>query len=101
VVTDFEATVRRALDDLPPEIAAKLENVAITVEDERPGEPHVLGLFQSAPLLPRKITIYRLPLERGYGHDQAELERQIRITVLHEIAHYFGFGEDKLRSLGY
>jgi predicted Zn-dependent protease with MMP-like domain len=101
VVSDFEGSVRHALEELPPPIAAKLENVAVVVEDEYPGRPNLLGLFESAPLLPRKITIFRRPLERGYGHDPDELERQIRITVLHEVAHYFGFGEQQLAELGY
>lgn len=100
-MSDFELSVRHALEELPPELAAKLENVAVVVEDEAPDNPYLLGLFESAPLLPRKITIYRRPLERSYGHSPEELERQIRITVLHEVAHYFGFDERRLAELGY
>jgi predicted Zn-dependent protease with MMP-like domain len=58
----FEAHVRRALDSLPPELAHRLENVAVVVEDEHPDDPDLLGLFQEEPYLPAKITIYRLPL---------------------------------------
>jgi len=96
----FEDHVRNALDALPPEIRRGLENVAVVVEDEHPEDPDLLGLFQSEPYLPTKVTIYRLPLEESFP-DPAELEREIRITVLHELAHYFGIDEDRLDELGY
>jgi predicted Zn-dependent protease with MMP-like domain len=51
--------------------------------------------------MPAKISIYRLPLEAEFGHDPAELQREIRITVLHELAHYFGLEEERLGELGY
>jgi predicted Zn-dependent protease with MMP-like domain len=100
-MSDFEAQVRRALDALPPEFARGLENVAVVVEDENPAEPSLLGLFQEAPYLPAKITIYRRPLQAEFGHDPGRLEDEIRITVLHELAHYFGIDEDRLEELGY
>jgi predicted Zn-dependent protease with MMP-like domain len=96
----FEEHVRRALDSVPPELARRLENVAVVVEDEHPEDPDLLGLFEEAPFLPAKVTIYRLPLEESFP-DPAELEREIRITVLHELAHYFGMDEDRLTELGY
>ena len=96
----FEEHVRRSLDVLPPELAQKLENVAVVVEEEHPEDPDLLGLFQSEPYLPAKVTIYRLPLEESFP-DPDELEREIRITVLHELAHYFGIDEDRLDELGY
>jgi predicted Zn-dependent protease with MMP-like domain len=71
------------------------------VEDENPREPDLFGLFEDAPYLPAKVTVYRLPLEEEFGHEPAELERQIRITVLHELAHYFGIDEERLEELGY
>jgi predicted Zn-dependent protease with MMP-like domain len=95
----FEAHVRRALDSLPSEIARRLENVAVVVEDEHPEDPDLFGLFQEDPYLPAKITIYRLPLEESFS--DADLEREIRITVLHELAHYFGIDERRLEELGY
>lgn len=98
---DFEERVRAALDSLPPELARGLENVAVVVEDENPDEPDLLGLFQEAPYLPAKITIYRRPLEADFGHDRARLEHEIRVTVLHELAHYFGIDEQRLAELGY
>jgi len=96
----FEDHVRKALDSLPPEIAAKLENVALVVEEEHPDDPDLFGLFQEEPYLPAKISIYRRPLEESFP-DPDELEREIRITVLHELAHYFGIEEDRLADLGY
>jgi predicted Zn-dependent protease with MMP-like domain len=96
----FDAHVRRALDSLPPEIARRLENVAVVVEDEHADDPDLFGLFQEEPYLPAKITIYRLPLEDSFP-DPRELEREIRITVLHELAHYFGVDEERLEELGY
>jgi predicted Zn-dependent protease with MMP-like domain len=96
----FEQHVERALASLPPEIAAALENVAVLVEEQNREEPDLLGLFEEHEYLPAKITIYRLPLVESFP-DPAELEEEIRITVLHELAHYFGIEEDRLEELGY
>ena len=96
----FEDHVRRALDSLPPELARRLENVAVVVEDENREDPDLFGLFQEEPYLPAKISIYRLPLEEEFA-DPRDLEREIRITVLHELGHYFGIDEDRLTELGY
>jgi predicted Zn-dependent protease with MMP-like domain len=98
---EFEERVRQALDALPPELARRLENVAVVVEEENADEPGLLGLFQQAPYLPAKITIYRRPLEADFGRDPARLEHEIRVTVLHELAHYFGIDEERLAELGY
>ena len=115
---NFYEMVERALEGLPPELSALLDNVAIVV-DERPDfstplvvedpENTLYGLYEGVPLtergweysgvLPDKITIFRGPLERDFEPD--ELEEQVRITVVHEIAHYFGFDEDRLEELGY
>ena len=97
----FEEHVRRALDVLPPDLARGLDNVAVVVEDENPEEPEILGLFEEAPYMPAKVTIYRRPLEEDFGHDPDELEHEIRVTVLHELAHYFGIDEARLEELGY
>ncbi len=97
---NFEAHVRRALDSVPSEIAQRLENVAVVIEDEHPNDPDLFGLFEEEPYMPAKITIYRLPLEESFP-DSQELEREIRITVLHELAHYFGIDEGRLEELGY
>ena len=97
---DFEEHVQRALDTLPSDLARGLKNVAVVVEDEHSEDPDLFGLFEEAPYMPAKITIYRLPLEESFD-DPTELEKEIRITVLHELAHYFGFDEDRIAELGY
>jgi len=103
----FDDHVRAALDDLPPEFAAALENVAVIVEDENPDEPSLFGWYDGlgpgldhAGALPDQIVIYRRPLEEAFP-DADELEQQIRITVLHEIGHFFGLDEDRIDELGY
>ena len=96
----FEEHVRRALDELPPDLARGLENVAVVIEDEHPDDPDLLGLFEQEEWLPAKITIYRLPLEESFPEPD-ELEHEIRVTVLHELAHYFGIDERRLDELGY
>jgi predicted Zn-dependent protease with MMP-like domain len=96
----FDDHVRRALDELPPQIAKALENVAVVVEEEDPDDPDLFGLWESAEYMPDKITIFRRPLVESFA-DAKELEEEIRITVLHELAHYFGIDEDRLDELGY
>jgi predicted Zn-dependent protease with MMP-like domain len=96
----FEDHVTRALDSLPPELARRLENVAIVVADEDPDDPDLFGLWEAAEFMPDKITIFRKPLAAAFP-DPRELEREIVITVLHELAHYFGIDEDRLDELGY
>jgi predicted Zn-dependent protease with MMP-like domain len=105
----FDDTVRAALDELPPAIAAALENVAVIVEDENADDPDVFGLYHGVPLPEREdvaglppdtISIYRRPLEAEFP-DPEELRDEIRITVLHELAHYFGFDEERIAELGY
>ncbi len=97
---NFQEHVRRALDSLPPELAQGLKNVAVVVEDEHPDDPDLFGLFEEEPYMPAKVTIYRLPLVESFP-DPRELEQEIRITVLHELAHYFGIDEARLDELGY
>ncbi len=105
----FEDQVRAALDELPPHIAQALENIAVVVEDENAEDPDLLGLYHGVPLpergdmagaLPDKISIYKIPLEESFA-DPAELREEIRITVLHELAHYFGLDENRIAELGY
>jgi len=96
----FEEHVRRALDELPPHLAKALENVAVVVEEEDPDDPDLFGLWESHEFFPDKITIFRRPLAEAFP-DPRELEEEIRITVLHELAHYFGIDEDRLDELGY
>jgi predicted Zn-dependent protease with MMP-like domain len=108
-VADFEAVVQNALDSLPSDLREQMSNVEIVVEDDPPPGRPLLGLYQGVPLtrrggnysgaLPDKITIYRRPLERLYGHDPASLEREIGRVVLHEIAHHFGISDQRLIEL--
>ena len=114
---DFEELVADALDSLPPEIAARMENVDVVVEDEPPEEiratlapgTSLFGLYHGIPLtkregygnvLPDKISIYRGPITR-YWRDPERIRAQIRRTVIHEIGHYFGIDEDRLHELGW
>jgi predicted Zn-dependent protease with MMP-like domain len=105
----FHDHVRAALDSLPPHLAAALQNIAVVVEDENPEDPDLFGLYDGVPLpergdmagaLPDRISIYRRPLEEEFP-DPRELEHEIRVTVLHELGHYFGLDEDRLTELGY
>jgi len=91
----FDEHVRRALDSLPPEIARALNNVAVVVEEYDPEDPDLLGLWEADEFMPDKITIFRRPLVESFP-DPAELEREIRITVLHELGHYFGLDEEDM-----
>lgn len=110
-MTSFEEHVRRALESLPAELRRAMSNVEIVVVDENPEDPDLFGLYTGIPLtdrdsgyagvLPDKIEIYRLPLEEEFGDEPAVLEQEIRITVLHELAHHFGIDDDRLDELGW
>jgi predicted Zn-dependent protease with MMP-like domain len=108
----FEEHVRAALESLPADLRQAMSNVEIVVEDENREDPDLFGLYLGIPLterggesyagaLPDKIAIYRIPLEEEFGHDPELLEEEIRITVVHEIAHHFGIDEDRLSELGW
>ena len=103
---EFDALVTRALRRIPPRFRKHLQNVAIIVERE-PSRPGLLGLYQGHPLttrsvgeaastLPDKITIYQGPHERS-ARNPEELEQMVADTVWHEIAHYFGMDEARVR----
>jgi predicted Zn-dependent protease with MMP-like domain len=104
-----EEIIQDALDSLPGGLRDRISNVEIVVEDEPPVGQALLGLYQGVPLtrrgtgyagaLPDKITIYRGPLERLYGHDPELLRGQIRRVVLHEVAHHFGISDERLIEL--
>jgi predicted Zn-dependent protease with MMP-like domain len=107
----FEEHVERALESLPPALREAISNLEITIEDENREDPDLFGLYVGTPLtergegyagsLPDRIAIYRLPLETDFGHDSSLLEEEIRITVLHEVAHHFGIGDERLDELGW
>jgi predicted Zn-dependent protease with MMP-like domain len=115
----FERLVGRALSELPPDVAAMLDNVEVVVDDEPTPEQigqrgaddgeTLFGLYEGVPLtergagyslvLPDRITIFRGPLERAFD-SQVEIAREVRITVVHELAHHLGFDEARLDELG-
>jgi predicted Zn-dependent protease with MMP-like domain len=105
----FDEVVARALRSLPPELQAAVRNIEIAVEEEHPEDPDLFGLYEGVPLpdrgdwagaMPDRIRIFRRPLVESFP-DPRELEEEIRITVLHELGHYFGLDEDELDNLGY
>jgi len=117
---DFSGALMKALSELPPMFHDALANVAVIVEEWPPGDlleelrippdDTLYGFYQGVPLpersiqdsglLPDVISVYRGPLVEDFP-DRTELSRQIRITLLHEIGHYFGMDEEELSRLGY
>ena len=105
----FEQLVGEALDSLPEELLALLDNVVILVEDAHPSED-LLGLYDGVPhterddygglALPDRITLYRLAL-CDYAPDLEMLRDEVTVTVVHELAHHFGIDDDRLRELGW
>jgi len=108
----FEALVDRALDEIPDELASLVHNVVVLVHDEPPDdEPDdLLGLYEGVALterwgtppveLPDRILIFRGPL-LDLCDSEEELVEEVRITVVHEIAHHFGIDDARLHDLGY
>jgi predicted Zn-dependent protease with MMP-like domain len=117
---DFDRALRKALSELPPVFRKALDNVAVVVDEWPPDwlldelgippEDTLYGFYHGVPLpersfqdsgnLPDKISIYRGPLEEDFP-GREELWREIRVTLLHEIGHYFGMDEEELSRLGY
>src|SRR5215469_229717 len=105
----FEQMVAKALDSLPAEFADRMKNVAVLVE-HGPGPRGLLGLYQGIPLtsrgvgyagvLPDKITIYQQAI-CAICDTEAEVVEQVRRTVIHEVGHYFGISDERLRELGW
>lgn len=105
----FEQLVGEALDGIPDELSARFDNVAVIVEDEHPDDPDLLGLYMGVPLterwdyagaLPDRIAIYRIPLCLMCA-DEDDLVEEIRITVIHELAHHVGIDDDALHEWGW
>ena len=107
----FEELVGEALDAIPDDLAAHMENVAVFVEDQG-YSPNLLGLYQGIPLtertplnyggmiMPDRITIYRRPI-LVRCRTEADVIRQVLITVIHEVGHHFGMDDDRLHELGW
>ncbi|MBF6286646.1 metallopeptidase family protein [Nocardia cyriacigeorgica] len=106
----FEELVADALDLIPPELARAIDNVVVLIEARNAEEPHLLGLYHGIALterdshyggsLPDTVTIYRDALLEICA-DEEEVVEEVAITVIHEIAHYFGIDEDRLHQLGW
>jgi predicted Zn-dependent protease with MMP-like domain len=108
---EFEAHVATALDTIPAELAALIDNCVVLVEDYPPNDvlPDTLGLYSGTPLtergqsytgLPDTVQIFRRPILAVCDTEQDVVE-EVRITVVHEIAHHFGIDDKRLHELGY
>ena len=115
---DFDELVQRALDLIPEPFARALDEVAIVIED-RPSptqlresglgpDEGLYGLYEGVPrtewgadwaFVPNKISLFQVPLEEDFP-DASELEEEVRITVIHELAHHLGIDDDRLQQLG-
>ncbi|MBO4236404.1 hypothetical protein GSF26_01345 [Pseudonocardia alni] len=106
----FDELVGEALDLVPAELAAAMDNVVVLVEPRHPDEPDLLGLYEGVALtertadyageLPDRITVYRDAV-LDFCEDEEEVVDEVAITVVHEIAHHFGISEEKLHELGW
>jgi predicted Zn-dependent protease with MMP-like domain len=109
---EFEAAVADALDLVPPALASLIDNVVVLVEDDPPpDDPDLLGIYEGTPVterdgwwaagsLPDRITIYRHPTLRMCD-DVEDVVDEVAVTVVHEIAHYFGIDDARLHELGW
>jgi predicted Zn-dependent protease with MMP-like domain len=107
----FERLVAEAIDSLPAWVLERLENVDVVIEEEPPDDdPDLLGLYEGIPLtergmdyagvLPDRIVLFRRTIE-AEAEDEEDLKRIVADTVVHEIAHFFGISDDRLRELGW
>jgi predicted Zn-dependent protease with MMP-like domain len=105
----FAELVGEALDGIPDELGRFMENVAVVVDDTSPPRG-LLGLYEGIPLterfeygglaMPDRITIYRRAICAACA-DEAEVVEEVRVTVVHEVAHHFGIDDDRLDELGW
>ena len=106
----FEELVAEALDGLPAELGRAMDNVSVFVE-ERSRRGNLLGLYEGIPLtqrssgysgmvMPDRITIFRQPICAACATED-EVVRQVRRTVVHEVAHHFGIDDGRLTQLGW
>ena len=107
---EFEDLVGDALDSVPEGLMNLAENVVVLVEDNPPPGRHIRGLYRGVPrtkrghnyagMLPDTITIYRNPVMR-MSSSADDIVEQVRIVVVHEIAHHFGIDDERLHELGW
>ena len=106
----FEELAEEVLTALPRELAAKIGNVAITIDDTAPDE-NLFGLYEGIPLtkrgpnsysgvMPDRITLYQTTICR-YCSNEDEVKARIRKTVIHEVTHHFGISDPRLEELGW
>jgi predicted Zn-dependent protease with MMP-like domain len=106
----FEDLVSEALDLIPPDLAAAMDNVVVLVADRHPEDPELLGLYEGIALterdssyagaLPDTVTIFRESLLEICDTEQ-EVVEEVAVTVVHELAHHFGIDDDRLHELGW
>jgi predicted Zn-dependent protease with MMP-like domain len=115
----FESLVQGAIQDLPEEFRTRLQNVEVIIEDhpsadllkrmEVEEDETLYGLYEGvpltergfdAPLYPDRIWIFQRPIEEICERDE-DVQEEVRITILHEVAHFFGMDDDYLEELGY
>jgi predicted Zn-dependent protease with MMP-like domain len=117
----FRTAVARAVETIPSPFRERLENVEIVVEDEPsdeqiravgldPETATLFGLYEGTPLperehnygmaLPDRIFLFYGPLVDAFP-SEAELTREIRVTIVHEVGHFFGLDDDEIEDLGY
>jgi predicted Zn-dependent protease with MMP-like domain len=115
----FEQLVAEAVESLPEEFQDRLENIDVVVEDA-PSRSQLryagvdkgmtlLGLYEGVPLTeryssyglvaPDKVTIFQKPIEEECGSDEAKIKEEVAHVVIHEIAHHFGIGDDRLDEI--
>ena len=106
----FEELVTEAVDGLPDWVHERLDNVEVLIEERPPpGQRNLLGLYEGIPLtkrtsggyfgvLPDRITLFRSNIER-ISRDESDLRDNVRHTVEHEVAHFFGISDDRLREI--
>lgn len=108
---EFRQIVTEEYDAIPDSMFGNLDNVAIFIEDQAPGElPRLYGLYCGHPLtkrgvyglgeLPDRITIFKNNIEQ-HSATLDELRARVRVTLVHEIGHYFGMDDAKLHELGW
>lgn len=106
----FDELVSDALDLIPPELSAAMDNVVVLVEDRHPEDADLVGLYEGVALterdsdycgyLPDAITIYRDAL-LGVCDSDDDVVHEVAVTVIHEIAHHFGIDDARLDELGW
>ncbi len=106
----FERLVSEALDAIPDELAELIDNVVVTVEDQHPDDPDLLGVYLGVPLterhdygalaMPDRIVIFRRPI-CAVCDDEDDVFEEVMVTVVHEVAHHFGIDDATLDALGW